>query len=50
VDDIYSKAFHWGLTRTMTLAQGHAKCDFMFKKGAKTKVPLPEVLKPYQID
>jgi hypothetical protein len=45
VDDIYSKAFHWGLTRTMTLAQGHAKCDFRFKKGAKTNVPVPEFVK-----
>jgi hypothetical protein len=26
----------WGFGRTMTLAEGHEKCDFRFKKGAET--------------
>jgi len=28
-----SKALHWGLTRTTTLAEGFERCDFRFKKG-----------------
>jgi hypothetical protein len=37
----YSEAFGWGLQRTQTLAEGHGRCDFRFKKGGKTKVAVP---------
>ncbi len=33
-----SRAFGWGLTRTGTLAQGAARCDFRFKRGGETRV------------
>lgn len=38
VDEIYSEAFGWGLTRTKTLAEGYEKCDFRFKKGGRTRI------------
>lgn len=41
VDILYSEALGWGLTRTMTLAEGAEKCDFRFKKGGQTKVSVP---------
>lgn len=44
VDIIYSELFGWGLTRTMTLAEGAAKCDFRFKKGGTTRVKTPAAL------
>ena len=44
VDKIASEMLGWGLTRTMTLAEGCEKCDFRFKKGGRTSVPLPESL------
>ena len=31
----------WGLARTMTLAEGHARCDFRFKRGGKTEREWP---------
>ena len=34
----------WGLTRTMTIAEGFPRCDFRFKKGGKTRVPIPPSL------
>jgi hypothetical protein len=44
VDILYSEALGWGLTRTMTLAEGAEKCDFRFKKGGSTKVAVPFAL------
>jgi hypothetical protein len=44
-DLTYSELLRWGLTRTMTLAEGAAKCDFRFKKGGETRVNLPEDLR-----
>jgi hypothetical protein len=41
----YSEAFGWGLQRTQTLAEGHGRCDFRFKKGGKTQVAVPAALK-----
>ncbi|MBI5841646.1 MAG: L-2-amino-thiazoline-4-carboxylic acid hydrolase [Chloroflexi bacterium] len=41
VDILYSEALGWGLTRTMTLAEGADKCDFRFKRGGPTKVAVP---------
>jgi len=41
VDILYSKSLGWGLTRTMTLAEGAERCDFRFKKGGKTKEAVP---------
>ncbi len=38
IDILYSNAFHWGLKRTMTLADGDPKCDFRFRKGYETDV------------
>ncbi len=46
VDILYSEALGWGLTRTMTLAEGAEKCDFRFKKGGKTTVAVPAALLP----
>jgi hypothetical protein len=43
-DHLYSEALGWGLTRTMTLAEGAERCDFRFKKGGETKVAVPEPL------
>lgn len=31
----------WSFSRTMTLAEGHDKCDFRFKKGGETKKEWP---------
>lgn len=33
-----SRIFGWGLTRTETLAQGGARCDFRFKQNGQTQV------------
>ena len=44
-DYLKSKAFGWGLTRTMTLAEGYEKCDFRHKKGDTTRVTIPDSLK-----
>lgn len=44
VDILYSEALGWGLTRTMTLAEGAPKCDFRFKRGGKTNVAVPQSL------
>lgn len=41
VDDVYSEAFNWGLTRTKTLADGYEKCDFRFKRGGRTNIQSP---------
>lgn len=37
-DILQSERFGWGLTRTMTLAEGGEKCNFRFKKGGKTNI------------
>jgi hypothetical protein len=42
VDIAASEILGWGLTRTMTLAEGYEKCDFRFKKEGGTNVTLPE--------
>lgn len=44
VDKAASEMMGWGLTRTMTLAEGSEKCDFRFKKGGKTDVAMPQSL------
>jgi hypothetical protein len=36
-----SKVWGLGLSRTMTLAEGHKKCNHRFKKGRKTEVEWP---------
>lgn len=41
VDILYSEALGWGLTRTMTIAEGADKCDFRFKKGGPTNITVP---------
>jgi hypothetical protein len=48
IDKTVSEMMGWGLSRTMTLAEGFEKCDFRFKKGGKTQVALPESIK--QVD
>ena len=45
IDKIASELLGWGLRRTMTLAEGGAKCDFRFKKGGKTCVEIPQSLR-----
>ena len=37
-DYVISKAFNRGLVRYHTIAEGHEKCDFRFKKGRETFV------------
>jgi len=37
-DILQSEKFGWGLTRTMSLAEGGEKCDFRFKRGGRTNV------------
>ena len=44
VDILYSDTLGWGLTRTMTLAEGAEKCDFRFKKGGKTNIAVPAAM------
>lgn len=44
VDKTASELLAWGLTRTMTLADGSPKCDFRFKRGGKTHIVLPQSL------
>lgn len=44
IDKVASELLGWGLCRTMTLAGGGYKCDFRFKKGGKTCVPIPQSL------
>lgn len=38
LDKAASEALGWGLTRTMTIADGFEKCDFRFKKEGKTNI------------
>ena len=45
VDILYSNALDWGLTRTMTLAEGAKKCDFRFKKGGPTNIAVPPAMR-----
>jgi hypothetical protein len=40
-DFAYSKVFGQGLTRTMMLAEGHAKCNHCFKHGRSTEYQNP---------
>lgn len=44
-DKIASELFGWGLRRTTILAEGSQRCDFRFKKGGKTHVPIPQSLR-----
>jgi hypothetical protein len=44
-DIIASKIFGWGLTRTITIADGFQKCDFRFKKGGKTNITISPSVK-----
>jgi hypothetical protein len=43
-DKPISELMGWGLTRTMTIAEGFSKCDFRFKKGGETCVVIPQLL------
>jgi hypothetical protein len=43
-DKLVSELLDWGLMRTMTIADGHEKCDFRFKRGGKTRVKIPPSL------
>lgn len=45
VDILYSETLGWGLKRTMTLAEGAAKCDFRFKKGGRTNIAVPAAMR-----
>ena len=45
VDIVGSEIYGWGLTRTMTIADGHNKCDFRYKKGGKTNVTISPTIK-----
>jgi hypothetical protein len=41
VDKVASETLGWGLSRTMTLAEGRERCDFRFKRGGETEVAAP---------
>jgi hypothetical protein len=41
LDFAWSRVYGLGLTRTMTLAEGHPKCDHRFKKGRRTEPDWP---------
>jgi hypothetical protein len=41
LDFITHRTIGWGFARTMTLAEGHEKCDFRWKKGGKTQKGWP---------
>ncbi|MES0344763.1 MAG: L-2-amino-thiazoline-4-carboxylic acid hydrolase, partial [Anaerolineales bacterium] len=47
VDKTASEQLGWGLSRTMTLAEGSHKCDFRFKKGGRTRIVLPQSLQAH---
>ena len=40
-DYAMSRAFGWGLERTMTIAEGFDRCDFRFKKGREEEKGWP---------
>jgi hypothetical protein len=42
VDKVASETLGWGLSRTMTLADGGGRCDFRFKRRGKTDVAVPQ--------
>jgi hypothetical protein len=44
IDKPVSELMGWGLTRLKTLAEGYPRCEFRFKKGGKTNVPIPSSL------
>ena len=46
-DKPVSELMGWGLTRTMTLAGRDPKCDFRFKRGGETHVPVPPALQAF---
>jgi len=43
-DYVNSLAFGYGLTRTQTISNGDPRCDFRFKRGGETRVPVPAYL------
>jgi membrane protease YdiL (CAAX protease family) len=43
-DKPISELMGWGLTRPKTIADGFPICDFRFKKGGGTNVPIPQAL------
>jgi hypothetical protein len=45
VDKVASELLGWGLTRTMTIADGCKKCDFRYKKGGRTSIALPPFIR-----
>jgi len=47
LDKPVSELMGWGLTRTMTLAEGSPKCDFRFKKDGTTHVAIPRSLQTH---
>jgi len=44
IDKPVSELMGWGLTRLKTLAEGYPRCEFRFKKGGETNVPIPSSL------
>lgn len=41
LDFVTHRTIGWGFARTMTLAEGHDKCDFRWKKGGETRKGWP---------
>ena len=44
LDKPVSELLGWGLTRTKTIAEGFPRCEFRFKRGGTTNVPIPKSL------
>jgi len=41
LDFVTHRTTGWGFARTMTLAEGHDRCDFRWKKGGETQKEWP---------
>ena len=44
IDKPVSELMGWGLTRLKTIAEGDPRCEFRFKRGGETNVPIPQSL------
>lgn len=47
LDKPVSELLGWGLTRTRTIAEGFPRCEFRFKRGGTTNVPIPQSLQTH---
>lgn len=47
IDKPVSELMGWGLTRIKTIADGFPRCEFRFKRGGETRVPIPQSLEVF---